>query len=70
VRAGKTSGAQFEISLDGKPRSHRDRKDIAIEVAEFLKRKFPNCDVVVKEPAERGGDGGVQARHWAALMPL
>jgi hypothetical protein len=49
VRAGKTSGAQFEISLDGKPRSHRDRKDIAIEAAEHLKRKNPHGDVVVKD---------------------
>jgi hypothetical protein len=46
---GRAPGAQFEISIDGKPRSHRDRKDIAIEAAEFLKRKFPNCDVVVKD---------------------
>jgi hypothetical protein len=29
--AGKASGAQFEISIDGKPRSYRDRKAIAIE---------------------------------------
>jgi hypothetical protein len=28
-------------------RSYRDRKDIAIAAAEYLKRKFPNCDVVV-----------------------
>jgi hypothetical protein len=41
-------GAQFEISIDGKPCSYRDRKDIAIAAAEFLKRKFPNSDVVVK----------------------
>ena len=44
-----TTGAQFEISVDGKPRSHRDRKDTAIEAAEYLKRKFPNCDVLVKD---------------------
>jgi hypothetical protein len=41
-------GAQFEISIDGKPYSYRDRKDIAIAAAEFLKRKFPNSDVMVK----------------------
>ena len=39
--------AQFEISIDGKPCSYRDRKDIAI-VAEHLKRKFPYSEVVVK----------------------
>ena len=31
------SGAQFEILVDGTPRSYRDRKDIAIASAEFLK---------------------------------
>jgi hypothetical protein len=28
--------------------SYRDRKDIAIAAAEYLKRKFPNSEVVVK----------------------
>jgi hypothetical protein len=32
-------GAQFEISVDGKPRSYHDTKDVAIESAEFLKAK-------------------------------
>ena len=40
--------AQFEISIDGKPCSYRDRKDIAIAAAEHLKRKFPYSEVVVK----------------------
>ena len=31
------SGAQFEILVDGKLRSHRDIKAVAIETAEFLK---------------------------------
>ena len=31
------SGAQFEIVVDGKPRSYRDIKAVAIETAEFLK---------------------------------
>jgi hypothetical protein len=29
----------FEISVDGKPRSYRDIKAVAIETAEFLKSK-------------------------------
>ena len=49
MAVGKASRAQFEISIDGKPSSYRDRKDIAIAAAEYLKRKFPNCDVVVKD---------------------
>jgi hypothetical protein len=45
----KAPGAQFEISIDGKPRSYRDRKAVALEAAEDLKRKYPNSDVVVKD---------------------
>ena len=45
-------GAQFEISIDGKPNSYRDRKDIAIAAAEHLKRKFPYGEVVVKHLPE------------------
>jgi hypothetical protein len=48
-KAPNPPGAQFEISIDGKPRSHRDRIEVAIEAAEFPKRKFPNCGVVVKD---------------------
>jgi hypothetical protein len=32
-------GAQFEISIDGMPRTYRDLKALAIERAERLKRK-------------------------------
>jgi hypothetical protein len=42
-------GAHFEISIDGKPRSYRDRKSVAIEAAEHLKRKHPNSEVVVRD---------------------
>jgi hypothetical protein len=48
---GKAPGAQFEISVDGKPRSYRARKAVAIEAAERLKRKHPNSDVLVKDLA-------------------
>jgi hypothetical protein len=44
-------GAQFELSIDGKPFSYRNRKDIAIAAAEYLKRKFPHSEVVVKHLA-------------------
>ena len=36
----KSQGAQFEISVDGKSRSHRDRRENAMEAAEHLKRKL------------------------------
>jgi hypothetical protein len=48
---GKAPGAQFEISVDGKPRSYRDRKAVAIEAAEHLKRKHPNSEVVMTDLA-------------------
>jgi hypothetical protein len=31
-------GAQFEIRIDGTPRTYRDRKDFAVEAARFLKQ--------------------------------
>jgi hypothetical protein len=33
------TGAQFEIRIDGTPRSYRDRKDYAMEAARLLKSK-------------------------------
>jgi hypothetical protein len=48
---GKAPGAQFEISVDGKPRSYRDRKAVAIEAAEYLKWKHPHSELVVKDLA-------------------
>jgi hypothetical protein len=37
-----TSGAQFEILVDGKP-SYRDTKVIAIEAAAYLKARHPKA---------------------------
>jgi hypothetical protein len=34
---GKPTGARFEILIDGKPRSYRDTKPVALEAAEYLK---------------------------------
>lgn len=42
-------GAQFEILVDGTPRSYRDRKDIAIASAEFLKHRNPQSEVKVRD---------------------
>jgi hypothetical protein len=41
--------AQFEISIDGVPRSYRDRKDLALEGAKFLKSRNPNSMVKLKD---------------------
>jgi hypothetical protein len=43
------TGAQFEISVDGKPRSYRDIKVVAIVSAEFLKSRNPNSNIAVKD---------------------
>jgi hypothetical protein len=43
------TGAQFEIRIDGAPRTYRDRKDMAIESAEFLKARNPQSVVEVKD---------------------
>ena len=40
------TGARFEISIDGTPRSNRDRKEIAVEAGEYLKSKNPNAEVL------------------------
>jgi hypothetical protein len=42
-------GAIFEILVDGKPRSYRDIKQVAIESAEYLKICNPNSEVAVKD---------------------
>ena len=44
-----TSCAQFEILVDGKPRSYRDTKAVAIEAAEYLKNRHPHSEVAVKD---------------------
>ena len=43
------TGAQFEIRIDGTPRSYRDRKDYAMEAARLLKSKNPHSMVEVKD---------------------
>jgi hypothetical protein len=41
-------GAQFEVAIDGTPRTYRDDKAMAIEAAEHLKRKYPHSAVTVE----------------------
>jgi hypothetical protein len=40
-------GAQFAISVDGKPRSLRDLRDTAFEAAQYLKSLNPHSEVTV-----------------------
>ena len=43
------TGAQYEISIDGIPRSYRDRKELALQGARFLKSRNPNSVVKLKD---------------------
>jgi hypothetical protein len=42
-------GAQYEISVDGVARTYRDKKDIALQSAQFLKSRNPNSVVKMKD---------------------
>jgi hypothetical protein len=44
-----TPGARYEITVDGKPRSNRDTKALAVEAGEYLKTKNPNAAVTVRD---------------------
>ena len=46
---GAMTGAQFEIRIDGTPRSYRDRKHYAMEAARLIKSKNPHSMVEVKD---------------------
>ena len=43
------TGAQFEISIDGVPRTYRDQKDLALLTARILKSRNPNSVVRLKD---------------------
>jgi hypothetical protein len=54
------NGAHFEIIVDGKPRSYRDLKAVAIEAAVFLKECRPTQDVSVRDLR----DGTISSIGW------
>jgi hypothetical protein len=41
--------AQYEIRIDGAPRTYRDRKDYAMEAARLIKSKNPHSMVEVRD---------------------
>jgi hypothetical protein len=43
------TGAQFEISIDGVPRTYRDRQDMALQTARLLKSRNPHSVVKLKD---------------------
>jgi hypothetical protein len=44
-----SSGADFEIMVDGAIRTHRDVRDTAIEAARFLQQRNPSAKIVVTD---------------------
>ena len=43
------SGAQFEIRIDGTPRTYRDDGTIALDAARELKFKHPSSEIVMRD---------------------
>jgi hypothetical protein len=48
---GMTTAANWEIVIDGKPRSYRDNLEIAREAAAYLRAKNPNSEVTIRNYA-------------------
>ena len=68
MKLANPPGAQFEILVDGKPRSYRDIKAVAIASAEFLREQKPAQRSCGEGFAKRGSyrrDQGL-----GPLMPL
>ena len=42
-------GGFFEIRVDGKVRSYRDRREVAIDAGNYLKQKNPSSKVEVRD---------------------
>ena len=49
MKTKSSPGTQYEISIDGVPRTYRDRQDIALQTARFLKSRNPNSTVKLKD---------------------
>jgi hypothetical protein len=48
MTVSRPTGARFEVSIDGTPRTYRDLKALAMEAGKLLKRKHPHSAVVVQ----------------------
>lgn len=62
MRIKTPQGTQYQISVDGIPRAYRDRQDIALQTARFLKSKILTDRQVERLADRRGDDCGVQGR--------
>jgi hypothetical protein len=65
----RSTGAQFEIQIDGKPRTYRDMMVTAIEAGENLKALHPQSEVTVKD-LESGGVTAVAFKTPNVLQSL
>jgi hypothetical protein len=45
----KNTGARWEITVDGKPRTYDHKKELAIQAAQYLKLKNPAAEVTVRD---------------------
>jgi hypothetical protein len=45
----KDRSVHFEIIVDGKPRSYRDVREVALEAAKYLKERYPKSEVIVRD---------------------
>jgi hypothetical protein len=45
----KTTGARYEIAIDGTSRTYRDGKELAIEAATFLKTKNVHAEITMRD---------------------
>jgi hypothetical protein len=59
-------GAGFEIIVDGKSRSHRDRKETAIEAGRYLKQMQPKSVITVRDVR----DNSVTVIELEKIAPL
>jgi hypothetical protein len=59
-------GAGFEIIVDGKSRSHRDRKEPAIDAGRYLKQMQPQSVITVRDVR----DNSVTVIELEKIMPL
>jgi hypothetical protein len=45
----RNTGARWEVTVDGKPRTYDRNRELAIEAGQNLKQKNPNVDVTVRD---------------------
>jgi hypothetical protein len=45
----KNTGAGWEVTVDGRPRTYDHKRELAIEAGQYLKQKNLNSDVTVRD---------------------